>query len=200
MAHPLSNFITLTDYLAIEEEDHQRYEYHDGRLFAMAGGTLNHTMLCGNVFGMLRDATEKKGICLPFTSEMKIEVNARRRYVYPDAGVACPKFKESDSVTGAIVNPQVIVEVLSEGSANYDRGEKWEYYFGIPTVREYLLIEQDRPHVTLFRRQKEGQLFHIQMVSGLDATIELASINTIIALDELYRNVEFPPDRAEAQR
>lgn len=182
--------ITLTDYLAIEREDHQRYEYHNGRLFAMAGGTINHTILCGNAHGLLRDAVQKKGTCMAFTSEMKVEVNAFRRYVYPDAGVACPKFRESDKLTGAIVNPRVIVEVMSKDSEAYDRGDKWRYYFNIDTVREYLLIEQEQYRVTLFRRQGKNTLFHIGIVEGLEDSVELESIGAVLPMAEIYRNVE----------
>lgn len=94
--------IDFADYLATERESDTRFEYYHSELFAMAGGTINHTIASGNVYGALRDAIRKGGGCIPFTSEMKVEIQPRGKYVYPNAGLACPKLIESKHLTGAI--------------------------------------------------------------------------------------------------
>jgi Uma2 family endonuclease len=138
------DYVAISDYLAIEREDQVRYEFHDGELFAMAGGTLAHPTICNNVAGELRDITRKAGSCVTFNSEIKIEVKPNGKYVYPNAGLACPKFKASKNITGAITNPRLIVEVTSKDSGNYDRGDKLKYYFGLPSVMEYIIVDQDQ--------------------------------------------------------
>ncbi len=189
MGQPITKQVAIEDYLTIERKDDQKYEFHEGELLAMAGGTLNHTTICNNISGELRNAVRSKGTCVSFNSEMKLEVKRAGRYVYPDAGVACPEFKESDTISGAIVNPRIVVEVLSESSGEYDRGAKWRYYFSMSTVREYLIIEQAAPRVTLHRRAEGNSLFHIEVIEGLDATLVLDSIGAEIAMAEVYRDV-----------
>ena len=190
MGQPKIDRIDISDYRGIEQAEDQRYEYHDGELFRMAGGTVAHTQLCGNSFGVLRDAVRSTGTCIAFTSEMKIEIEPGGRYVYPDAGLACPKLIESKQLTGAINNPRLIVEVTSKDSGNYDRGPKLRYYFSLPSLMEYLLVDQDRPSVTVFRRR--GDLMKLDHYGGLDATIELEGLQASISLAELYENVELP--------
>ena len=156
---------------------------------------MNHTRICRNLTSKLDDIATSKGTCEAFGSEVKLEVKRAGRYVYPDAGIACPEFKESDKITGAIVNPRIVVEVLSESSGEYDRGAKWRYYFSMPTVREYLIVEQAAPRVTLHRRAEGNSLFHIEVIEGLDATLVLDSIGADIAMAEVYRNVALEEER-----
>jgi Uma2 family endonuclease len=167
-----------------------RYEYHYGEVFAMAGGTINHSTLCMNASYLLKRETEKKkNNCRTFNSEIKIEVVTAKRYVYPDAAVVCGKLNESDTIKGAVRNPRLIVEVTSEDSGNYDRGDKMRYYLSIPTVREYLIIDQDTASVTLYRREKSSDLGQFHYADGLDSEIILDSLGISISLGELYENV-----------
>lgn len=183
--------IDISRYLEIEREGDVRYEFHEGELFAMAGGTLEHGRICGNCFGALRDATKETGTCEAFTSELKVEVKPGGKYVYPDAGLACPKLQESKSLTGAITNPCLIVEVTSDSSGNYDRGAKLKYYFSLPSLQEYLIIDQDRPIITVFRRR--GDLMRMDTYTGLEATVPLESIAAELTMRDIYENVELLP-------
>ncbi len=189
MGQAKHDFIAISDYLSIEREDDVRYEFHNGKLYAMAGGTIAHSTICNNVAGELRDLTRKTGSCVSFNSEMKVEVDANRKYVYPDAGLACPEFKESENIVGAITNPRLIVEVTSQESGNYDRGDKLKLYFSTPSIMEYLIISQDQAEVTVWRRR--GDLFKLDSYSGLDAVIPLESLAGELALSDLYENVTF---------
>ncbi len=187
------DYIAITDYLTIEREDDVRYEFHDGALFAMAGGTLAHSIICNNVAGEIRDLTRKSGTCISFNSEVKIEVKPNGKYVYPDAGLACPKLIESKNITGAITNPRLILEVTSEDSEGYDRGNKLKYYFSLPSVLEYLIVAQDKAEVTVWRRR--GDLFKLDTYAGLDVKIPLESLEGELSLRDIYENVALPkPD------
>ena len=181
---------TLEEYLALERSGEVRYEYHRGQVFAMAGGTLAHSTICHNTAGELREATKRTGKCFSFNSETKIEISPGGRYVYPDAGLACPTAKESDRLSGAIINPTLLVEVVNTSSADYDRGEKMHYYFSLPTLKEYLLIHQDHFEVTIYRRR--GDLMRIDRYQGLAAAVPLESIEAEILLADIYRNVQLP--------
>lgn len=167
-----------------------RYEYHYGEVFAMAGGTINHTTLCGNAYRLLDREIRKKDLsCRAFTSELKVEIVTAKRYLYPDATVVCGKLNESETIKGAVRNPRIIVEVTSSDSGNYDRGDKMRYYLSIPTIREYLIIDQDTASVTLYRREKTSDLGQFHYADGLDSEIILDSLGVSISLEELYENV-----------
>ncbi|NJC26724.1 Uma2 family endonuclease [Neolewinella antarctica] len=189
MGQPQRSHVELDDYLAIEKQDDVRYEYYDGVLYAMAGGTINHTLICGNAYSALRGAAKRGGTCVPFTSEMKVEVKLDGQYVYPDAGLACPKIVESERLTGAVVNPCVIVEVTSEDSGDYDRGGKMTHYFSVPSVQEYVLISQEKFEVFVFRRRND--LMRIDNYVDPNAVIPIECTHETIRLSELYENVEF---------
>ncbi len=193
--------IAISDYLAIEQEDGVRYEFHEGKLFAMAGGSLPHTDISTNVVGELRNLIRSNdGGCKSFNSDMKIEIKPGVKYVYPDAGVSCPDHKESKFLKGAITNPRLVVEVTSPSSGDYDRGHKFRWYFSLPSVKEYLLISQDEPLVMLYRKHGEGDLFGMVTAQGMDESIELRSIGITMKLSEIYYGVNFPPAKASEKR
>lgn len=186
--------LSLAEYLAIEREDNQRYEYHHGELYAMAGGTLSHTRICGNFFANARTGLDGRD-CEVLNSELKVQIEPGQRYVYPDATISCPEPIESEVLTGAIVNPTVVVEVLSSGSSDYDRTEKFSLYFRLPSVKEYVLIAQHHPFVSVFRRHKDSMLFAHEVFSGLETELELRSVDLRLPLAGIYANVKFPPER-----
>ena len=189
------DYVSLQDYLRTERSTDTKYEYHDGQLFAMAGGTIAHSLICGNSHTALDNAAEDRGTCVAFNSEMKVEIRPNGKYVYPDAGLACPTLDESKHLTGAITNPCVIVEVTSSDSGDYDRGQKMFNYFALPSVQEYLLIDQEEPFVTVYRRR--GDLMRIDYYRGLETTIPIEALNRSITMKRLYRNVKFPPKKDE---
>ena len=189
-AIPAQHDLSLDDYLALERSGEERYEYHHGRVFAMAGGTHAHSALCNSIATQLTLAAERAGTCYPFNSETKIEIEAAGRYVYPDAGLACPKMNPSEHLVGALTNPSVIVEVVSDGTGNYDRGTKLRLYFSLPSLREYILISQDRAEITIFRRR--GDLMRMDVYEGLEAAFPLETIEARITLSDIYRHVDLP--------
>jgi len=187
---------TLEEYLALERESEVKYEYWDGEIFAMSGGTLPHDQVMGNSYGLLRRELHGRD-CQVLTNNMQIMVPAAPPYRYADVSVVCGKI-EVERFNGAdlLVNPILILEVLSPSTEAYDRGDKFTYYKSITDFREYLLIAQHRPHVTHYVKS-ENDKWDYEEVNDLDGTIHLPSIECALPLRELYRGVEFSADSTD---
>ena len=143
--------LSFTEYLAFEEKSEVKHEFHDGKLIQMAGGTHNHNTISANIIGLLFSFFLKKETpCNTLTSDQKVYVPATNRVVYPDTTVYCGEPEFYLDRTAVISNPLLIVEVLSEETAEYDRTTKFENYCSIPSFREYVLVAQDRPFVEAF--------------------------------------------------
>ena len=121
MEHVLKKKLSLEEYNQMEEEEQWRYEYHSGEVFAMAGGDPKHSAIAGSIIYLLSSALRGKG-CTPFTSDTKFYIEALNKSLYPDVSVVCRPFERSDKDKHALVNPVLLVEVLSESTADYDRG------------------------------------------------------------------------------
>ncbi len=187
--------LSIKEYVELEQSTQTKYEYHNGEVFALAGGTINHSLLCGSIYGELRHQLKAKNKdCLAFTSEMKLNIAHSKSYVYPDAMVVCGEYKIGADYKHAITNPVLIVEVLSKSSADYDRGDKFYKYRTIDSFQEYLLIEQDKPQVELFYRKKDAHTWQIDRFEGLDAVFPLQSLSIEISMNALYDKVKFAKD------
>ncbi|MDP5170214.1 MAG: Uma2 family endonuclease [Bacteroidia bacterium] len=177
-------------YLQLEAESGLKHEFHDGFIVAMAGGSGNHSQLGTNVGRFLGNALDKAGKnCNVFNSDLKVRIAATNRVYYPDASVVCepPVFSEKDK--NALTNPSLIVEVLSDSTEAFDRGDKFFHYRQIPSLQEYVLINQNEIRVETFYRH-EGNLWEINSVEGLEAELSLKSLGVVITLSDLYRMVE----------
>ena len=179
------------EYLEIERRAEYKSEFLRGEMFAMSGGTRWHSLIAVNLAGELR-ARLKGSRCMVLNSDMRVKIEAAGLYTYPDLSIACESEQFVDDQGDTLLNPTVIIEVLSDSREAYDRGQKFEFYRQIPSLREYVLVSQDRPHLEQFVRQPSGDwLFHD--VSGLDAQITLPSIGVSVALAEIFAKVQFPP-------
>lgn len=189
-ALPKKDRYTLEEYLELDKNSEEKYEYFDGQVFAMAGGSPDHVRISVNVCSALIQKLGG-GACEAFNSDMRIKVPAAFPYRYPDVSAVCgePIFEE---VLGQqmLVNPILIVEVLSPSTAAYDLGEKFTAYQSIESFREYLLVSQSRPHVIHYIRQSKGKWLRSE-VDGLDNEIALESLKVTLALREIYQRVEF---------
>ena len=189
-AYQLSG-LTIEEYIQQEQESGVKYEYHNGRIFALAGGSINHGLLCGNIYSELRNGLRtKSGNCKPVTSELKLSVESQNSFVYPDTMVVCGDIQPSDRDQHAITNPVLIAEVLSKSTADYDRGDKFFLYRQIPTLQEYVLIEQDKYVIEVYYKKPETDLWQISRVTGLENTLELQSIGIQIKLADLYFDID----------
>jgi len=184
-------YISVEDYLKTERDTNTKHEYHDGKIYGLAGGTLNHGLLCGNAYSEIRNKLTKSGSkCIPFTSEVKIYIEKRNNYVYPDSMVICGAIETSKEEKNSITNPILIVEVLSKSTAEYDRGDKFYFYRQLQSFKEYVLIEQARHIVDVHYKNENSDLWRITRYEGLDKTIKLQSLDIEIIMEELYFRTE----------
>lgn len=173
---------TPEEYLAWERKAPERHEFLHGEVFAMAGAKRRHNLLALNLAAELRDALRQRK-CEVYPSDMRVKVSATGLYTYPDASVACPpRFEDADEDT--LLNPVVLIEVLSTSTASYDRGEKFENYRTIPSFKEYVLVSTHKVLVEHFLRQADNSWLMRERRAG--ERLELASIGCAIAVDEIY--------------
>jgi Uma2 family endonuclease len=175
--------LTEEQYLQIEREALEKSEFHDGQMFAMAGGSPNHSLLA-NRMGALLDR-QVPPVCRTFNSDLRIKVAAAGLYTYPDCLVICGDLQYADDRRDVILNPLLIVEVLSPATEGYDRGRKFELYRTIPGFREYLVVHQDRRHVEHYSRQDDGSWLLREYI-GTDASFAIESLGVRIPLADLY--------------
>ena len=170
----------------------------------MAGGTGPHALIGGNVMYMLGALARAKSTpseqangngrregCGVYSSDLRLMIEAEERYVYPDAAVVCGRPQYDATVTTAITNPVVVVEVMSPKSGPFDSGEKFDYYATLAALRDYVLVAQDRPRVEVRSRAQPGADWTIHIAEGLGAAAPLSALNDGLPLAEVYRLVEF---------
>jgi len=174
------------EYLALERSSERRHEYADGEIFAMSGGSEEHSLLAGNVIREIGNAVSDRG-CRVLTSDMRIKITARNRYVYPDASVVCDRSAFEDDKRDTLLNPLVLVEVLSDSSEAYDRGDKFAQYRTIPSLSEYVLLSQKEPRIEVFTRQPDGGWMLRSYGPGERAA--LTSLACELDVDRAYLNV-----------
>jgi Uma2 family endonuclease len=177
---------TFDDYLALEETSQARHEFLGGSVWAMAGGTPEHAAVCANLVAVLSNALRGRR-CRVFTSDVRIRVLATGLATYPDATVVCERLETDpeDPKGHTLVNPQVIVEVLSPSTEDYDRGEKLAHYKQISSLREIVLVAHDEPRLELWRREADRWI--LEVVRGNDVAA-LPSCRCALDLAEVYRN------------
>jgi Uma2 family endonuclease len=180
MSEPLPRPWTVEDFLAWERTQEEKYEFVDGRIRMMVGGSNAHTTIKDNIVAALRRRLHG-GPCRAFGEGPKVATAATS--VYPDAVVTCAPVDPSDD---HVREPVVAVEVLSRSTADYDRGAKWVAYREIPTLRHYVLVAQDRRRVEVFGR--EGDVWSLRIVEPPAAAVALPAIGVELALDEIYED------------
>jgi Uma2 family endonuclease len=177
------------EYLAIERQAEFKSEYYQGKMYAMAGGTPIHSLIKMNFGSEIRNAL-KSGRCLVFDSDLRVRVSPTGLYTYPDLSVVCGKAAMADDQDDTLVNPALIVEVLSKRTEAHDRGFKFSQYRTIGSFKEYVLVSQAEPRVECFRRQPGDEWVFTETI-GLEAVVTLDSIQCQVAMAEIYRNIDF---------
>jgi Uma2 family endonuclease len=177
--------MTYPEYLAFEDRSVERHEFLNGEVFAMGGGTIEHARLIAAVSRALGNALSARPCCV-YASELRIRVRATGLTTYPDVSVVCGKAEADSEDPHAIVNPTLVVEVLSDSTEAYDRGEKAAHYRHLPSLREYVLVSQHRARIEVHRKNDAGRWELYEHESG--GQVELESIGCSIAVDEVYRD------------
>lgn len=185
---------SYAEYLAIDEASEIRYEFLHGEIVAMAGSSKKHNEISGNLFALLRLQAKRKGNqCKTFMSDVRLEIKAKDVYYYPDVLLSC---SESDLANEkAVKEPFLIVEVLSESTANKDKSEKLIRYLQIPSLNYYLIIAQDSPEVYLYERIEENWM--LRFFTELSQEIYLPKMDVTLLMTDIYEGLVFEEKQQE---
>lgn len=189
MFRPLKNKFTPAEYLAMEEVADFKSEYYAGEIFAMTGGTADHSTIAVNLSAELRQSLATRP-CRVFNSDMRLHIQKSDLYTYPDIMVICSKLKFLERRDDTLVNPLLIIEVLSKNTRDYDRGAKFEFYKGIDTLQEYVWVESESPRVECYRRGA-GNQWIIETYAGLDAVAHIEALGCDLSLRQVYHKVSW---------
>ncbi len=181
---------TLEEYLELDRNSEERLEYWYGEIFNMSGASEEHDQIVINFITRLSAKTEGRR-CRTFSSNMRVKVPSLLSYRYPDVSALCgeARFEEVGGVD-VLTNPSLIIEVLSNSTEAYDRGDKFTQYKSIPSFNEYLLVAQHRPHVTHLVKREDG-LWTYDELNDLESSLKLAALDCVLAMSDVYQNVSF---------
>ncbi len=176
-------------YLALERAENTRYEWLDGVVYAMVGGTLAHGALSAAVLAELRALALPCG-CVAFSSDAKVRVRETGLSTYPDGSIVCGPVEVAPEDRHAMTNPTVIVEVLSERTEAYDRGEKWLHYRRLASLRDYVLLSQHTPRIELYSREGDHWVLR---EAGPGASLALTGLPGVLSVDRVYAGISLDP-------
>ena len=183
------HFYTPEEYLELEEKADYKSEYRDGEIVPMTGGTTNHNEIAGNFYAYIKFALKSQSYRV-YIGDVRLWIPRYRQYTYPDVMVIQGEPIYTGKGTTTVMNPSLIVEVLSKSTKNYDQGDKFLYYRSIPELKEYILIDQTKYHVIQHTKTTEGKWLLTEYESK-DTLLELSSIDFQINLSEVYEGVNF---------
>jgi Uma2 family endonuclease len=181
--------VTPEEYLAAERLSETRSEYLDGGVYPMTGGTANHIRIVSNIITQLNNQLDGRP-CDVFPTDMKVRLPDSKKFFYPDVVVVCGELQYYDDRKDIILNPDLVIEVLSPSTEAFDRGAKFQAYRTIETLKEYLLVAQDSPTVEQYVRNGDGS-WKFMTVVGLESTLTLPSVECTLNLAAVYKRVEF---------
>ena len=188
-AQPIPNFrLTPDEYLAIERAAETKSEYWDGEMFAMSGASRKHGLAGFAIARHLGNQLVDRP-CEAFIGDMRVRMPKRRAYVYPDVVVACGEPQFEDDQLDTLLNPTLVIEILSPSTANFDRGHKFQHYRTIASLQEYVLVHQDAVRVEHYRRQSDAS-WVLREFSQLGDTLNLASIDCRLQLEAIYEKLK----------
>lgn len=179
------------EYLAFERQSDIKHEYIDGYAYAMAGARRKHSLITGNLFASSHSQFQGKN-CEVHQSELRVKVSASK-YFYPDITIICGKVILADNEFDNLLNPTVIIEVLSPSTEAFDRGNKFQFYRSIDSLKEYILVSQDIARIEGFSRQESG-LWTFDASIGLDTSFKLSTIDCTFDLATIYQGISFDKD------
>ncbi len=186
-AIPAQDFHTVEDYLAMERSSLDvKHEYVDGKIYAMVGASREHNLIAVNIARELSSQLNRRP-CEAYVNDMRVKPQQAKRYYYPDLVVVCGKPVFEDDHNDTLLNPGLLIEILSASTEAYDRGGKFTAYRRIESLREYLLVAQDKPFIEHYLRQ--GGVWVLTETEGLEDAVRLESIGCILSMNEVYDRV-----------
>ncbi|MBI4905766.1 MAG: Uma2 family endonuclease [Acidobacteria bacterium] len=184
---PIPRF-TVEEYLELDRKAELPSEFHDGEICPIESSTVEHAQIVPNVTKALLSSLDT-GQCKVLASSVRVRVS-RTNYVYPDVFVVCGKFEFTDEKVDTVTNPKVVIEVLSPTTANYDYGGKFAFYRRLPSLVEYLLVEQGEPKVEVFRKQPDDS-WVLKTYDGMGAIVPVTSLEIELPLADIYKGIAF---------
>ena len=188
------SYISPEEYLTLERQAEYKSEYWNGEMFAMAGASEAHVLITTNVASELR-AQLKKQPCRVYSTDLRVKIRPTGLYTYPDIVVVCGKPEFDDKHNDTLLNPTVLIEVLSPSTEAYDRGDKFGHYRTLESLSNYVLISQKKAHIEHFARQNDKR-WVLSESHGREDSIEIASISSTLALTEVYDKVDLPDEES----
>lgn len=189
MAYKKAEISTDEEYLEYERAAKRKHEFIGGEITAMAGASERHNIIASNVFGEIWSKT-KNSRCRAFSSDMRVKAK-QGNYYYPDIVIVCGERQFEDTKRDVLLNPQVIVEVLSKLTRLKDRNEKFDSYTFLETITDYVLIEQDEMRVEHYTRRKREEDWRVRILREPEEVLNFSSINCEISVAEIYNEIEF---------
>ena len=184
-------YITPEEYLELERASETKHEYYNGRMYAMAGASEEHNLISVNCTREI-SVQLKAGPCRVYSSDMRVKVDLSGLYTYPDIVIVCEKPQLEDQHFDTLLNPTVLIEVLSESTEAYDRGFKFQRYRGLDTLKEYVLISQTEVRVEHYVR--DGAQWILKEFTDIADKLRLDSVDCEVALRDMYLKVDLPVD------
>jgi len=189
-------YITIEEYLAQELKAEYKSEYEKGKVRSMSGGTINHARIATNITSELNGYLKSQGNpCLFFNSDARVYIDRAESFVYPDGFVVCGDIEISPNDKNSIVNPSLVIEVLSESTEAYDRSAKFRKYCSLASFKEYMLVTADQPIVEMLYRQEKG-VWQMKTIMGLDKSVTIQTLGIEVPMKDIYNgtiNLNTPP-------
>lgn len=179
---------TIEEYLVMEETAIEKHEYYKGEVFAMPAVKLPHNIISMNLFGEIGIKLKGKK-CQLFGSNMRLHIEANKFFIYSDISIICGEPETLNNDDWNVLNPAVIIEILSPSTKNYDRGEKFKLYRNIPTLKEYILVDSQSVDIEIFRLN-EARHWELEEYNSLEEMLFIQTINEHIGLAEIYAGVQ----------
>ena len=184
--------ISIDEYLEMENASSEKHEYYQGEIFAISGAKVPHNIIATNLVVALTIKLKGKS-CRPFNSDQRIHVEANTLFTYPDISIICGDIITRNNDDYNVLNPTVLIEVLSRSTKNYDRGEKFKLYRDITTLKEYILVDSESIHVEIFRLN-ENNHWELEEYKDSNGSIHIKAIDESLPVAEIYENVKVADD------
>ena len=178
---------SIGEYLEMEDADGEKHEYYNGEIFAMSGPKVPHNEISGNLYAALHTKLKGKK-CKPYNSDQRIHIESNTLFTYPDISIVCGHTITLNNDNWNVLNPAVIIEILSPSTKNYDSGEKFKLYRDITTLKEYILVDSESIHLEVFRLN-ESNHWELEEYNTITEQLHIKAVDEIIAISEIYEGV-----------
>lgn len=175
---------TIEEYLEMEQASQEKHEYYQGGIFAMSGAKVTHNIIAMNTAALFTNKLKGKP-CRPFNSDQRIHIEKNSLFTYPDISIVCGKIETRNNDEWNVINPTIIIEILSPSTRDYDRGQKFKLYRDIPSLKEYILIDSESVNVEIFFLNQHGN-WELKEYKTIDDSFYLDSVQVKLELNEIY--------------